>query len=73
MECLIYFLIVHINIFFLPSETIQMQGFLEISRQEKLKDTENLFKGTEYFVLSASLKYDLQSTRMSTGSQVLSF
>lgn len=73
MECLIYFLIVHINIFFLPSETIQMQGFLEISRQEKLKDTENLFKGTEYFVLSASLKYYLQSTRMSTGSQVLSF
>lgn len=36
-----FFLIVHI-LFSLPFQTIQMQGFLEVSRQEKLKDTENL-------------------------------
>lgn len=36
-----FFLIVHI-LFSLPFPTIQMQGFLEVSRQEKLKDTENL-------------------------------
>lgn len=53
------------HIFFsLPFQTIQMQGFLDVSRQEKLKDTENLDsreRGSTLFYVSQPRQADILS------------